>query len=199
MKLVMQERRIDKLMNEADLNTSEKSFLNSLKHFIRAKGRLSSKQWSAFQKVEYRNSPAFLQDKKAWIDSWNADKARKARIAAEYYSHNKPWYQDLSEAILADKEYIPSERDYRKLVENKYVQNVFKMLEADPLYPVGSLVKIRSIPTVPRKLRDRVALVVSNNGVIKSATRGSRPYRVLPFGYSNTIEVSESRLKKKRR
>ena len=85
MKLVMQERRIDKLMNEEDLNTSEKSFLNSLKHFIRTKGRLSSKQWSAFQKVEYRHSPAFLQDKKAWIDSWDADKARKARIAAEYY------------------------------------------------------------------------------------------------------------------
>jgi hypothetical protein len=198
MKLIMQERRIDKLIDGGDLNTREESFLRSLKNFIRIKGRLSNKQWSAFQKVEYRHSPAFMEDKKAWISNWDDDKARKVRVAAEYYSHNKPWYQDLSEAILADKEYIPSEKDYNKLVENKYVQNVLSMLAADPLYPVGSLVKIRSVATVPRKLRNRIAFVVSNSGVIKSATRGSRPYKILPFGYSNTIEMSECRLKKKR-
>jgi len=193
-----QMRRINSLLEKEEVSSGTINFIQSLKEQLTKKGALSEKQWSAFQKAEYRYSDEAIAIRKSWMDNWDKEKERKAKIAAEYYSHNPPYFRELSRAILGDEEYIPTEKEYRKLVENKYAQSVLSMVEAEPLYPVGSLVKMRSNHAVPRSLHDREAIVVSNDGPIKSAAKGSKLYKVLPFGHSNTIEVKESQLKKKR-
>jgi len=194
-----QAKRLDAFLLENQISKSERSFGESLKQSISKWGKLTDNQWSAFQRMEARHSPEVKAARERWYEDWNDEKARKLRIAVEYYSYTE-YYSRTVKAVLADSSFVPSEKDYRKIVENKYAQKVIEMLAEDPLYPVGSLVQVRK---TARKhaysLRDRCALVVVNDGPVRSAAKGSRTYTILPFGESNTVTVEERWLKKARK
>ena len=86
------------------------------------------------------------------------------------------------------------------MVENKFVQKVITTLESDPIFSIGALVQVRKTARGPSYfLRDRIAMVVANNGPVISAARGARTYTILPFGEPNTVDIQERYLKKKRR
>jgi hypothetical protein len=194
-----QAKRLDAFLLENQISKSERSFGESLKQSISKWGKLTDNQWNAFQRMEARHSPEVKAAREGWHKSWDEEKARKLRIAVEYYSYTE-YYSRTVNAVLADSSFVPSEKDYRKIVENKYAQKVIEILAEDPLYPVGSLVQVRK---TARKhaysLRDRCALVVVNDGPVRSAAKGSRTYTILPFGESNTVTVEERWLKKARK
>jgi len=194
-----QAKRLDAFLLENQISKSERSFGESLKQSISKWGKLTDNQWNAFQRMEARHSPEVQAARERWYEDWNDEKARKLRIAVEYYSYTE-YYSRTVAAVMADHSFVPSEKDYRKIVENKYAQKVIEMLAEDPLYPVGSLVQVRK---TARKhaysLRDRCALVVVNDGPVRSAAKGSRTYTILPFGESNTVTVEERWLKKARK
>ena len=120
-------------------------------------------------------------------------------IAANYYRANPPYFGDLATKVIEDKSFIPSEKAYRKMVENKYVQKVIATVNTSPQFEVGALVQVRRTASkAAYKLRDRVAMVVANDGPVKSAAKGARTYTVLPFGESQTVQIEERYLKKKR-
>jgi hypothetical protein len=192
-----QTARIEKLLENKDLNGSSRSFAESLQGSCKKWGRLSDKQWSAFERMEARFSPAVIASQKAWKDDWNEEKARKLKVAAEYYLLNPPYFGDAAKTIMEEETYIPSEKLYRKMVENKYVQKVLTIMAADALYPAGSLVKVRKTArSHAYAFRDRIAMVVSTDGPIRSAAKGAKGYTILPFGESRTIEIQERWLKK---
>jgi hypothetical protein len=115
----------------------------------------------------------------------------------DYYNANPPYYQGL--IARYEDGGIPTEKEYRKLVDNKYVQNVIATIKAEPLYSVGSLVQVRKTAKGSLyRLRNQFALVVDNNGPVTSATKGARTYSILPFGESAPIKIQERWLKKKR-
>ena len=192
-------KRLDAFLLEDQISKSERSFGESLKQSVSKWGKLTDNQWSAFQRMEARHSPEVKAARERWYEDWDDEKARKLRIAVEYYSHTQ-YYSRTVASVMADHLFVPSEKDYRKIVENKYAQKVIEMLAEDPLYPVGSLVQVRK---TARKhaysLRDRCALVVEKDSPVKSAAKGSRTYTILPFGESNTVTVEERWLKKARR
>lgn len=194
-----QSKRLDAFLLESQISKSERSFGESLKESVSKWGKLTDNQWNAFQRMEARHSPEVKAARERWYKDWDDEKARKLRIAVEYYSHTQ-YYSRIVAAVMADHSFVPSEKDYRKIVENKYAQKVIEMLAEDPLYPVGSLVQVRK---TARKhaysLRDRCALVVVNDGPVKSAAKGSRTYTILPFGESNTVSVEERWLKRARK
>lgn len=190
-------KRLDTFLAMETITPSERSFGESLKKNAVKWGKLTDKQWSAFQRMEARYSPEVIAAQKAWKDDWNEEKARKLKVAAEYYLMNPPYFRDAAKTIMEDETYVPSEKLYRKMVENKYVQKVLLAREAEPLYPAGTLVQVRK---TARKhaynLRDRIAMVVGTDGPIKSAVKGCKTYTVLPFGESRTVEIEERWLKK---
>ena len=92
-------------------------------------------------------------------------------------------------------------RNNKLIRNNKYVQKVLAQTKAEPLYAAGSLVKVRKSRQLPRKLNnlaDRIAVVINNTGPITSATKGSRPYTILPFGTDAPVSIEERWLKQKR-
>jgi len=194
-----QSTHLEKFLANEGISQSERHFGESLMGSLRRFGRLSNRQWSAFQRMEARYSPEVIAQRKQWTDSWNEQKAADMKAAANYYQANPPYFSDLADKVLDDSEFIPSEKQYRAMVENKYVQKVLAMLKSEPIFPIGALVQVRKTARgIAWKFRERPALVISNEGPILSAAKGARTYTVLPFGESNTFDIQERYLKKKR-
>ena len=190
--------RVQKLLENQGLNESSLSFAQSLLANCKRWGSLTEKQWSAFERMEARYDPKVIKVRQEWNDTWDDDKARKLSIAAEYYLKNPPYFGEVAAKIVEDQTYIPSAKLYRKMVENKYVQKVIATMETAPVFEVGSLVKVRKTMRSNYALRDKIALVVSNEGVVTCAAKGGRPYTILPFGEDKTFRIEERWLKRHR-
>jgi hypothetical protein len=117
----------------------------------------------------------------------------------KYYDQNPPYFSHLVARHLVSPETIPTQKDYNKVMDNKYIQNVLNSIEAEPLYPIGSLVQVRKTARGTfYRLREQIAMVVDNNGPVTSAAKGAKTYSILPFGESSPIKIQERWLKKKR-
>ena len=192
--------RIKAFLKRADISSSERSFATSIDTYMSAHNRISNKQWSAFQRMEARYSPEVIAQRAQWYEAWTEEKAQNILVAAKYYRANPPYFGDLAEKVIEDPNFIPSEKQYRKMVENKYVQKVLATTYSEPIFEVGALVQVRKTARgASWLLRERNALVVANNGPVTSAAKGARTYTILPFGESNTVDIQERYLKKKRR
>ena len=190
--------RIEKLLENQDLSASNRSFAESLKKNHKKWKSLTPAQWSAFERMEARYDPEVIKVRQEWYDSWTDEKAKNLRIAAEYYLQNPPYFGDIAAKIVSDETYVPSAKLYRKMVENKYVQKVLATRASEPVFAVGSLVKIRKTSRTNWGLRDRIAMVVDNDGEVKTAAKGGKTYTILPFGEANTIQIEERWLKRHR-
>ena len=194
-----QTAHLEKFLANEHISRSERSFGESLMGSLKRFGRLTNRQWSAFQKMEARYSPEVIAQRKQWTDSWDEQKSADMTAAAHYYRANPPYFGDLADKVLDDAGFIPSEKQYRAMVENKYVQKVLTTLKSEPVFSVGALVQVRKTARGHSyALRNRNALVVANNGPVTSAAKGARTYTILPFGESNTFDIQERYLKKKR-
>ena len=137
-----------------------------------------------------------------WVDSPGGSAEASDLIHREVVrvKEKKPvvaYFGEVAAKIIEDETYIPSEKLYRKMVENKYTQKVLATYASEPAYDAGSLVKVRSSQNCPHhRLKGSIALVVSNEGDISSAAKGGRPYTILPFGASKTFRIEERWLKK---
>lgn len=192
-----QAERIQKLVENPNLNNWEKNFANSVSSYFQRHGRVSNKQWALVQKIEANYSPEVIAQRQAWKDNWSEEQQFRWQTALSYYDANPPYYQELVARYATGG--IPTEKEYRKLVENKYVQNVIATIQSEPLYSVGSLVQVRKTAKGGfYRLRNQFALVVDNNGPVTSATKGARTYSILPFGEAAPIKIQERWLKKKR-
>jgi len=192
--------RIKAFLKRTDISSSERSFATSIDTYMSAHNRISNKQWSAFQRMEARYSPEVIAQRAQWYEAWTQEKAQNILVAAKYYRANPPYFGDLAEKVIEDPNFIPSEKQYRKMVENKYVQKVLATTYSEPIFEVGALVQVRKTARgASWLLRERNALVVANDGPVTSAAKGARTYTILPFGESNTVDIQERYLKKKRR
>ena len=134
-----------------------------------------------------------------WRAGFTDEMHTAALFAANYYKANPPYFSDAADRILNDSSYIPSEKLYRKMVENKYVQRARQHAQSAPLYAVGSMVTVRDSTSVNgylRTYRGQPVLVLEAQQDITSATKGARKYKVLPIGADKPIETEERYLKK---
>ena len=179
----------------------ERQFMSSLLESAKKWGRLTAKQHEVYQRIEKKSDPAFQAARKSWNTSWTPEKRAMLVFAASYYKANPPYYGDVADRILNDSNYIPSEKLYRKMVENKYVQRAFANAAATPLYAVGTMVTIRDSTSNPTRtsLRGQDVLVVDVEQDVLHATKGSRSYTVLPIGAGETLVIQERWLKKSRK
>jgi len=178
----------------------ERNFLGSLLDSAKKWGRLTAKQHEVFQRIEKKLDPEVQKARKDWNQGWSDEMAEKARFAAKYYKSNPPYFGDAAERILNDSSYIPPEKLYRKMVENKYVQRALQNAQTGPLYEVGSMVTVRDAASVVgpiRRFRGKNAVVIEVNDNL-SATKGARVYKVLPIGSVTPVNTEERYLKKSR-
>ena len=118
-------------------------------------------------------------------------------IAAHYYLANPPYFRDIAEKALEDDSFVPSERAYEKMVQNKYATKVIESTLSEPKYNAGSHVMLRSTANIRSYPRDAIGVVLKTDAKpVFSAARGSKVYSVLFFGQTQAAFVEERWLKK---
>ena len=177
----------------------ERSFLGSLRDSAKKWGRLTGKQHDVFQRIERKSNPEHIAARKKWSESFTPAMRESLKFAAEYYKANPPYFGDAATRILSNPDYVPTEKLYRKMVENKYVQRAIANANEDAKFPVGTMVMVRDSKSVQGRIsryRGQLAVVVECAKSVRSATKGSRNMTVLPVGGTETIQTEERYLKR---
>ena len=177
----------------------ERNFLGSLRDSAKKWGRLTGKQHDVFQRIERKSNPKHIAARKKWNESFTPAMRESLKFAAEYYKANPPYFGDAATRILSNPDYVPTEKLYRKMVENKYVQRAIANANEDAKFPVGTMVMVRDSKNVQGRIsryRGQLAVVVECAKSVRSATKGSRNMTVLPVGGTETIQTEERYLKR---
>ena len=176
----------------------ERSFLGSLRDSAKKWGRLTGKQHDVFQRIERKSNPEHIAARKKWNESFTPAMRESLKFAAEYYKANPPYFGDAATRILSNPDYVPTEKLYRKMVDNKYVQRALANAKEAAKFPVGTMVMVRDSKSVQGRIsryRGQLAVVVECAKSVRSATKGSRNMTVLPVGGTETIQTEERYLK----
>jgi len=195
--------RIGIVSTRETLRDWDRNFLQSIGEQLDRRGSLSPKQVEILAKIEERNSPKAIEDHKTWQETYNDEKRQIAKICASYYVKTG-YFADLSENILNNKEFIPSEKQFKAICENKYAKKVLKATFGEPKFIVGDSVALRV--SGPWGIKAKMGDYGRNSGVIvridvrqvTSAANGAKKYQILPFGSFATVIVEERHIKKLR-
>lgn len=196
------EERITKASELPLVSDWERNFLSSILEAAKRYGKLTGKQESVLQRVESNNNPEVLEARLSWVNLFNDDMRDKMKIAARYYLNNPPYFGDLARRALDDDVFIPTEKQYRAMVENKYVRKVLDNMESATKFPVGSMAQVRKTASrndiVRRRFFNKMVMIVDYPDKVAGSAKGAIPVNVLPVGSSEIFETEVRWLKKAR-
>jgi len=193
--------RLEKLIEEkrAGQDESALEFLESLKRSLTTWGELTEKQSAAFERIEYLSSEEGKDYVAAWQKEYSKGLIDDAKVCAKYYLANPPYFNDLASKILYNADFVPTEKQYRAMCENKYTTKILKEYKRKPEFDNGEIVQIRDITAMPYHLfpiKGKPCVVINNNsGKITTHARGAKVYKILPFGKSTLFDCQERYLK----
>jgi len=188
------------------LSKGDLVFASSLKTGFEKKGRLSPAQLPWLDKlVEKYNEDRVNQQtacRQAWVDEYRTDveKKRVFEICVEYYEANKPYFGQVIASYRADeKGYVPTQKIYYKMCENKYARKVIDTYNKPPVFAEGEMVALRSGTGNHLRSPQAAVLIIEALGKIVSCAKGSKQYVCLPVDGSRTFIIEERHLKKIRK
>ena len=183
----------------------EQGFFESVKTQFDRKYTLSDRQVETVQKIAGKFSPAAIQERKAWYESFTDLQRETMRVCADYYK-GTGYYKDLVHSILSNSEFVPSPKQYKMLCENKYAAKVLDAYRSEPKFPVGSLATLRKIRSNGYMAisgapawRDINVLVLTTNEPIVSSAKGAKRYKCMIVGGTDTFYCEERDLKRMKR
>ena len=183
----------------------EQGFFESVKAQFDRKHTLSDRQVETVQKIAGKFSPAAIQERKAWYESFTDAQRETMRVCADYYK-GTGYYKDLVHSILSNSEFVPSPKQYKMLCENKYAAKVLDAYRSEPKFPVGSLATLRKIRSNGYMAisgapawTDINVLVLATNEPIVSSAKGAKRYKCMIVGGTDTFYCEERDLKRMKR
>jgi len=188
--------RLDALIARADVSERDKAFFLSLKGGWDKYNSLTTGQSAALKKSEERYSAETSQKRNEWAAAFTPVMRERMNLCAQYYSKTG-YFTDLANRILTDSTFIPSEKQYNALCNNKYANRLVEQSIEGPKFNVGEVVMVRS----NRTYGDADLSVVTITGVndvitAHSANRGRRyQYQCMVFATGTEISYFEGDLK----
>ena len=184
------------VLNET--NSWDFGFMESIRDQITNGRTLSGNQERHLHQIEGRYSDEALAARGAWETTWTDEKEQKFTIAVNYY-RKTGYYTSIVNRHLdpeGKRIGIPLEKDYNKVVNNKYAQGVITNVTSEPKFPVGSTAIFRSSAGYRRKNVPVVILKNCNDGTqVHSHAKGAKPVQVLMIGSAEPIWTEERMLK----
>jgi len=180
------------------LSQWENGFVESLVEQFNKRGRLSPKQVEILERIETQKLSKTARDaSQQWVATYDDAKRRVAMICAKYYLKTG-YFTNLATDVVNNPDFTPTERAWKKMCQNKYALKVVAEYDAAPKYAVGSVIEFRATADWSMKNRTKgmPCIVISSGGDIVSAAKGSKPYKVLPYGSVKMIDCEERHLKK---
>ncbi len=190
--------RIENILKIPFVYGNTKKFLESIYEQYNKNGNMTEAQLSAVKKVEEKYSKETIEEHENWKNQYDDEKKEIARICAFYYKNNPPYFKELSEQILDNPNFTPTEKQFNSMCGNKYSQKVVRETRSEPKYSIGQLVQGRK--NAPIKIRDCFFSIIEIGArpVISSA-KGAKMYTLLPLGKTQVVECEERFLKKMRK
>lgn len=183
-------QKIEFIASQPTLNNWEKNFLISIKDQYIKKNSLSDAQMNHLNNIAQRFTPDAIKQRDDWYASWNDQKKDNFKKIVDYYL-NSVYYTSITRKVRENPEYVPTEKEYDTLVNNKYAQRYLNNLNCTPKYQVGDLVQIRT--SWFRQGEIGTIIEVRN---VDSWVTGSRKYLVNLLGEDDAREWEERGLKK---
>ena len=197
-------QRINNALGRMMITGDEKSwdygFLESLQEQMTARGTLSPRQEEILQQVEGRWSDEALKSRASWATTWNEDQEAKFNIALQYY-RKTGYYGNIVYKYLTTEGLrcagAPSEKEYNKLVLNKYAAGVIRNIQSEPKFPVGGTAVFRTGAQAKRSNKGKPCVILKYGSTehINSHAKGAKPIQVLPIGSANPVWTEERWLK----
>ena len=207
----MDTERIENLLKSNKLSNWEQDFCASINSQLIRGRKLSAKQVNLVHKIEGKVAKLVVGYDQ-WIKQWDDEKRKVWNIAIDYYEKNRPYFSNevakRKDARREEREYIPPQRTFKKVVENKYVQKVINELDKKPAFEPGSMVTLRAsvrpadLPDsriLYREIKELKAtplFVMAVLDSVGSSAKGAREYSILPAGWTRTLKVQERHIKK---
>jgi hypothetical protein len=169
-----------------------------------ASGRnLSPRQFEILEKIEGEHSDEAITAAASWDADFSDDMRQRLTVASRYYRRTGYFTNLVDRALTPDGQptaFIPTEKQYRKITENKYAQKVLAAHFETPKYTAGSMVQLRASAgyLAHSKAGDKPCVVISTTEPIVSACKGAKMYRILPIGSATMITIEERHIKKAR-
>ena len=187
-----------RILIAGDESSWDFGFMESLEEQMTKRGSLSPRQEEVLQQVEGRWSDEALKHRATWADDWDKDKEAKFWIALQYY-HKTGYYGNIVYKYLTTAGCrcagAPSEKEYNKLVLNKYAAGVIRNVQGESKFPVGGTAVFR---TGARTHKGKVCVILKHGNCehVTSHAKGAKPIQVLPIGAAAPIWTEERWLKK---
>jgi len=212
--------RIDALLVKDFIGNWHRGFLESVKSQAEKRYTLSEKQLKVLDDAEKQYSGNALKKILAWKEKYRNNEEIEIKIGEKYYKANVKdvaelcadyyqrvnYFQDLVFKIKSEKDFIPTEKQFRSMCFNKYALKIIKGCVEEPLFEEGSLVKIRKtwkwkdkIDRWHHELLDNIVMIIEQNAMNPyHACAKNKIYRVVPVDGMQTVLIEERFLKKLR-
>ena len=197
------QQRINNTLGRMMITGDEKSwdygFLESLQEQMTTRGSLSPRQQEILQQIEGRWSDEALKSRATWKATWTEDQDSKFNIALQYYRKTGYYgnivYKYLTTEGIRCTGMTPSEKEYNKLVLNKYAAGVIRNIQSESSFPVGGTAIFR---TGARTNKNKPCVILKHGSAehVNSHAKGAKPIQVLPIGSSEPCWTEERWLKK---
>ena len=188
--------RIALLKEECDISPNVSSFLSSIAASFKRHGGITEKQYEAFCDIEksyYEQLPAPTPD---WNEKYDDEKRESAKICALYYRANPPYYGDLAYRVLYDKDFIPTEKQYVSLTQNKYAKKVIESHHSKPRFEANDYVALRKNNPCNIDSDNNLFIVIQvAPEPITTAAKNTKKYKILQIDDTATHIVEERWLK----
>ena len=194
--------RVDNLIGRMSALSDENEwgfgFLESVKDQL-AQGRtLSPRQIEVLEETESRYSDEALKARTEFKENFTEDMEEKFTIALRYYKKTG-YYSNIVYKYLDQDDGrigIPLQKEYNKLVLNKYAAGVIRNIQSEAKFPVGSSAVFRS--TLYGNLRNKPVIILKygDADTVQSHAKGAKPVHVLPIGSADPLATAESQLTK---
>ena len=187
-----------RILIAGDESSWDFGFMESLEEQLTKRGSLSPRQEEVLQQVEGRWSDEALSSRASWANDWSKDKEEKFLIALQYY-RKTGYYGNIVYKYLTTEGIrcagSPSEKEYNKLVLNKYAAGVIRNVQGESKFPVGGTAVFR---TSARTYKGKVCVILKHGKAehVSSHAKGAKPIQVLPIGAAAPIWTEERWLKK---
>lgn len=194
-------KTMGRMMIAGDTSCWDYGFLESLSSQLEKGSILSNRQIDHLQQIEGRWSDEALASIADWTKSWNEEKEANFLTALIYYKKQGYYsaivakYLDVNRARCNGN---PSEKEYVKLVDNKYAAAVISNMSAPIRFPVGSACTFRDSYQVSRPFRGLSCIVLKYGdvGKVTSHALDAIPLQVLPVGKTEPYWTEVRYLKK---
>ena len=157
---------------------------------------LSPRQLEIVAKLERENNSEIQAERLAFAAKYRDESTglrEKALVASEYYL-TTPYFRDIARLVTSHENFVPTLSQYNKIVENKYAKKILAGYFAEPKFPTGSLVQLRT--SAPGGNANKKAVVLATNFCSPtSACAGNKVYQVLPIGESVPVVLEERHIK----